>query len=130
MASLKVLTFGVASVKWTKMIAEAMKMVAAAALATGLCASAAHAAPPTIESITPTIKSFCARSFKPASPAWVLCVGQQTQGYLDFAKAYPETAPPVMEGFDRCQAAYAPSGNWALLDFCASERLRAADQLK
>lgn len=96
----------------------------------GLCASTAHAAPPKLEAVQPQIKAFCAHAYAANSEAWTLCVSQGTQGYVEFADAYPKADPPLMEAFDRCQARFAPQGNWALLGWCARERARYFEELR
>ena len=95
-----------------------------------LVANAAHAAPPPLKSVQPRIRAFCAHAYPTNSEDWTLCVSQGTQGYVEFTQAYPATDPPLREAFDRCQARFAPEGNWALLGWCARERARYFEELR
>lgn len=130
MASPEVLKFCIASVGSTQKISRAMKMVVAALIGADMSSSIAHAAPPTLQAAQPQIKAFCAHAYPTISEAWTLCVSQGTQGYVDFADAYPKADPPLMEAFDRCQARFAPRGNWALLGWCARERARYFEEMR
>lgn len=117
-----------AAVGSTQRVTKAMKMVTAA-FATVLSAPA-HAAPPTLEAAQATIKTFCSHAYAKGSEDWTLCVSQGTQGYVEFADAYPQADPPLKEAFEQCQARFAPAGNWALAGWCARERARYFEELR
>ena len=74
----------------------------------GLPAPPAHAAPPALEAAQSTIKTFCEHAYATGSQDWTLCVSQGTQGYVEFADAYPQADPPLKEAFDQCQALWPP----------------------
>ena len=90
----------------------------------------AHAVPPPLETVQPRIKTFCAHAYATNSEGWTLCVSQGTQGYVEFAQAYPDTDPQLRAAFDKCQAQFAPQGNWALAGWCARERARYFEELR
>jgi len=96
----------------------------------GLPAPPAHAAPPALEAAQSTIKTFCEHAYATGSQDWTLCVSQGTQGYVEFADAYPQADPPLKEAFDQCQARYGRPGNWSLVGWCARERARYFEELR
>ena len=130
MSPIKLFKSCTASVQLTWEIGQTLKIVAASALATGAAVPAAHAAPPTLEAAQTTVKSFCANTYLKGSQDWTLCVSQGTQGYVDFAEAYPNTDPSLREAFEKCQARFGTVGNWALAGWCARERARYFEELR
>ena len=104
--------------------------VAVVVLAASAVAASAQAAPPPLVIVQPKIKAFCAHAYATNSESWTLCVSQGTQGYVEFAQAYPDTDPQLRAAFDKCQAQFAPQGNWALAGWCARERARYFEELR
>jgi hypothetical protein len=113
MASFEALMVRIASGKSTRHISKAITVVGIAGML-GLFAPPAHAAPPTLEAAQSTIKAFCAHAYATGSQDWTLWVSQGTQGYVEFADAYPQADPPLKEAFEQCQARYGRPGNWSL----------------
>jgi hypothetical protein len=129
MPSFKFLKVRIGSITSIQKVNKALKTVAIA-LAVGLSARAAYAAPPSLEAAQSTIKTFCAHAYATGSQDWTLCVSQGTQGYVEFADAYPQADPPLKEAFEQCQARYGRPGNWSLAGWCARERARYFEELR